>query len=60
MNLKEGGVLAEEVIDVKEKKKKKPLSCAVATLKEEETDREKESIFYLLKKMNKEEDIPVE
>ena len=41
-------------------RKKKTLTCAVATLKEEESDREKESIFYLLKKMNKEEDIPVE
>ena len=39
--------------------KKKTLTYTVATLKEEDTDKEKESIFYLLKKMNKEEDIPV-
>ena len=32
----------------------------MATLKEEDTDKEKESIFYLFKKMNKEEDIPME
>ena len=41
-----------------QKKKKKKLTCTVATHKEEDTDRE-ESIFSLLKKMNKEEDIPV-
>ena len=40
-------------------KKKKKLTCTVATLKAEDTDRE-ESIFSLLEKMNKEEDIPVE
>ena len=40
--------------------KKKTLTYTVATLKEEDTDREKESIFlFIKKKMNKEEDIPV-
>ena len=60
VNSKEDGVSAEEAIDVKEKKKKRTLTWALATLKEEDTDREKKSIFYLLKKMNKEQDIPVE
>ena len=47
MNLKEGGVLAEEVIDVKEKKKKKNLSPALWPLSKKKKLTERKSQFFI-------------
>ena len=46
MNLKEGGVLAEEVIDVKEKKKKN-LSPALWPLSKKKKLTERKSQFFI-------------